>query len=326
MAKKKEEFNLEDAIQSIQKQYGEGAVVQLSQDALPDIDSIPTGSLALDIALGIGGVPKGRIVELYGPESSGKSTMCAHIIANAQKAGGKAAFIDVEHALDPKYLEKIGVDMDSLYLCQPNSGEEALNICETFAKTGELDVIVVDSVAALVPQAEIDGEMGDSHIGLQARLMSQAMRKLTPIVAESDCVCLFTNQIREKVGVMWGSPETTSGGRALKFYASIRMDIRRIGQLKDASGRVYGNRTKVKVIKNKVAPPFTEAEFDIIYGEGISYEGNVIDIALEQKVIEKKGSWFKYNGEMLGQGKETTRLKLRQKPELCEEIVSKLKG
>lgn len=321
----KKETKLPDALAQIHKLYGDGAVMKMNSGAIVACESVPTGALALDLALGIGGLPIDRIIEVFGTEGSGKTTLCSHIVANVQKAGGTAAFIDVEHALDPQRLKNIGVDVDEMYISQPSSGEEALTICETLIKTGEVDVVVVDSVSALVPQAELDGDMGASHIGLQARLMSQAMRKLNPLLKDSNCILIFTNQIREKVGVMFGSPETTSGGRALKFYASIRIDIRRIGKLKAPDGRIYGSRTRAKVIKNKLAPPFTEAEFDILYDEGISYEGSVIDVATERGVLEKRGSWFKYDGKQVGQGKEAVRKVLKEQPELCQEIVEKLK-
>ena len=306
----------------IQKQYGEGSIVKLG-DASADnkIDFISTGALTIDMALGIGGVPRGRIIEIYGPESSGKTTLVSHIIANAQKLGGSAAFIDTEHALDPSYAKKIGVDIDNLLVSQPDSGEEALNICETLVKSNTLDVVVVDSVAALAPRAELDGEMGQSHVGLQARLMSQALRKLVAAINHSKCVCIFTNQIREKVGVMFGSPETTPGGRTLKFYSSVRIDIRRIGQLKDSTGNVYGNRTRIKVVKNKVAPPFTQAEFDILYAEGISYEGSIIDAAIDAGIIEKKGSWLSMDGEQLGQGRDAAIKLLKEDKKLCDVLV-----
>ncbi|MEC7108173.1 MAG: recombinase RecA [Verrucomicrobiota bacterium] len=314
--------SLEDVVLQIQKQYGEGSIVKLGDSSADNkIESISTGAFTVDMALGIGGVPRGRIVEIYGPESSGKTTLVSHIIANAQKQGGSAAFIDTEHALDPSYAKKIGVDIDNLLVSQPDSGEEALNICETLVKSNTLDVVVVDSVAALAPRAELDGEMGQSHVGLQARLMSQALRKLVAAINHSKCICIFTNQIREKVGVMFGSPETTPGGRALKFYSSVRIDIRRIGQLKDSTGNVYGNRTRIKVVKNKVAPPFTQAEFDILYAEGISYEGSIIDAAIEAGIIEKKGSWLSMDGEQLGQGRDAAVKLLKEDKKLCDALV-----
>ena len=314
--------SLEDVVLQIQKQYGEGSIVKLGNASADNkIESISTGAFTVDMALGIGGVPRGRIVEIYGPESSGKTTLVSHIIANAQKQGGSAAFIDTEHALDPSYAKKIGVDIDNLLVSQPDSGEEALNICETLVKSNTLDVVVVDSVAALAPRAELDGEMGQSHVGLQARLMSQALRKLVAAINHSKCICIFTNKIREKVGVMFGSPETTPGGRALKFYSSVRIDIRRIGQLKDSTGNVYGNRTRIKVVKNKVAPPFTQAEFDILYAEGISYEGSIIDAAIEAGIIEKKGSWLSMDGEQLGQGRDAAVKLLKEDKKLCEALV-----
>jgi recombination protein RecA len=324
--KKDTTVSLDAVLAEIKKQYGDGAIVRLGDESGPKkIPAISTGALTLDIALGIGGVPKGRVIEIYGPESSGKTTLVSHIIANVQKEGGTAAFIDTEHALDPGYAKKIGVNLDNLLVSQPDSGEEALNICETLVKSGSLDVVVVDSVAALAPRAELDGEMGQSHVGLQARLMSQALRKLTSAIARTNCCCIFTNQIREKVGVMFGSPETTPGGRALKFYSSVRLDIRRIGQLKDTAGTVYGSRTKVKVVKNKVAPPFTVAEFDILYAEGISWTGSIIDAGTDSGLIEKKGSWLSYNGQQLGQGREGARKALLEDPKLCEELVEKIK-
>ena len=317
--------SLDAVLADIKKQYGDGAIVRLGDQETPKtISHIPTGALTLDLALGIGGIPKGRVIEIYGPESSGKTTLCSHIIANVQKGGGTAAFIDTEHALDPSYAKKIGVDVDNLLVSQPDSGEEALNICETLVKSGSIDIVVVDSVAALAPQAELDGEMGQSHVGLQARLMSQALRKLTSAINRTNCCLVFTNQIREKVGVMFGSPETTPGGRALKFYSSVRMDIRRIGQLKDTSGSVFGNRTKVKVVKNKVAPPFTLAEFDILYAEGISYTGSIIDAGIEYGLIDKKGSWLSCDGKQLGQGREGARKALLEDPKLSEELVTKI--
>ena len=316
---------LNTVLAQIQKQYGEGAIVKLGEaSAKRQIESISTGALTVDIALGIGGVPRGRIIEIYGPESSGKTTLVSHIIANAQKNGGSAAFIDTEHALDPVYAKKIGVDTDNLLVSQPDSGEEALNICEALVKSNSLDVVVVDSVAALAPQAELDGEMGQSHVGLQARLMSQALRKLVAAINHSRCICIFTNQIREKVGVMFGSPETTPGGRALKFYSSVRLDIRRIGQLKDSSGAVYGNRTRIKVVKNKVAPPFTQAEFDILYAEGISYAGSVIDMAIEMGIVEKKGSWLSMEGTQLGQGRDSAVRLLKEDKALIDDLINKI--
>jgi len=319
------EKKLDTVIAQITKQFGDGSIMRLGEDmAYQKVESISTGALTLDRALGIGGVPYGRIVEVYGPESSGKTTLMSHIIASVQKKGGLAAFIDTEHALDPGYAAKIGVNLDDLLVCQPDSGEEALNICETLVKSNSLDVIVLDSVAALAPKAELEGEMGQSHVGLQARLMSQALRKLTGHLSKSNTLLLFTNQIREKIGVMFGSPETTPGGRALKFYSSIRMDIRRIQTMKDSTGGATGNRTRVKVVKNKVAPPFTEAEFDILYNEGISYEGSVIDVALEMGIIEKRGSWLSMGGTQLGQGRESARLAMKKDPALLELVLSKI--
>lgn len=329
MAAKKDKkdgaVSLETVLAEIKKQYGDGAIVRLGdQDSPKVIEHISTGALTLDIALGIGGVPKGRVIEIYGPESSGKTTLCSHIIANVQKEKGTAAFIDTEHALDPAYAKKIGVDVDNLLVSQPDSGEEALNICETLVKSGSVDLVVVDSVAALAPQAELDGVMGQSHVGLQARLMSQALRKLTSSINRTNCCVIFTNQIREKVGVMFGSPETTPGGRALKFYSSVRLDIRRIGQLKNTDGSVYGNRTKVKVVKNKVAAPFTLAEFDILYAEGISWTGSIIDAGIEYGLIDKKGSWLSCDGKQLGQGREGARKALLEDPALTNELVVKI--
>lgn len=329
MAAKKDSKNgavsLETVLADIKKQYGDGAIVRLGDQETPKtIAHISTGALTLDLALGIGGVPKGRVIEIYGPESSGKTTLVSHIMANVQKEGGVAAFIDTEHALDPSYAKKIGVDVDNLLVSQPDSGEEALNICETLVKSGSVDIVVVDSVAALAPRAELDGEMGQSHVGLQARLMSQALRKLTSAINRTNCCCIFTNQIREKVGVMFGSPETTPGGRALKFYSSVRLDIRRIGQLKNTDGSVYGNRTKVKVVKNKVAPPFTLAEFDILYAEGISWTGSIIDAGIDAGLIEKRGSWLSCDGKQLGQGREGARKALLEDPKLADELVQKI--
>ena len=327
-AGKKDPAALNTLIAQITKQFGDGAIMKLGEDAAaPKVaDVVSTGALTLDIALGIGGIPKGRIVEIYGPESSGKTTLMLHIIANAQKNGGQAAFIDTEHALDPVYAAKIGVNLDELLVAQPDSGEEALNICETLVKSGALDVVVLDSVAALAPQAELDGEMGQSHVGLQARLMSQALRKLTGSLNKTNTLCLFTNQIREKIGVMFGSPETTPGGRALKFYSSIRMDIRRIATIKDNGGKAVGNRTKVKVVKNKVAPPFTEAEFDILYAEGISWEGSIIDTAIAAGLIEKRGSWLSFDGQQLGQGRDAAREQLRNDPSLAQTLIDRVQA
>jgi len=316
---------LSTVVAQIQKQYGEGAIVKLGDAAASiKIESISTGALTLDLALGIGGVPRGRVVEIYGPESSGKTTLVSHIIANAQKAGGMAAFIDTEHALDPSYAKKIGVDIDNLLVSQPDSGEEALNICEALVKSNSLAVVVIDSVAALAPRAELEGEMGQSHVGLQARLMSQALRKLTAAINHSRTTCIFTNQIREKVGVMFGSPETTPGGRALKFYSSVRLDIRRIGQLKDSAGVVFGNRTRVKVVKNKVAAPFRQAEFDILYTEGISYTGSVIDAAIDAGIIDKKGSWLSMDGTQLGQGRDSAVKAMKEDKALCDSVVERI--
>ena len=311
---------LEHALADLDKQYGKGAVMKLGEHAgAQDIPVIPTGCLTLDAALGVGGIPRGRIVEIYGPESSGKTTVALHIVAEAQKAGGIAAFVDAEHALDPAYARKLGVNIDELYVSQPDTGEQALEITEALVRSGALDVVVIDSVAALVPKAEIDGEMGDSFVGLQARLMSQALRKLAGIINKTGCVAVFINQLREKVGVMYGNPETTPGGRALKFYASVRLDVRRGEQLKNGS-TVVGNHTKVKVVKNKVAPPFRVAEFDIVYGEGISKEGTLLDMAVERDIIHKSGAWFSYKDQRIGQGRENTRLYLRDNPEITAEI------
>ena len=315
-----------DAVMSqIRKEFGEMSIMRLGDREMEDIPVISTGALSLDMALGVGGLPRGRVVECYGQESSGKTTLALHVVANAQKAGGVAAFIDAEHALDPGYAKKIGVDLDNLIVSQPGSGEEALTICEQLCKSGALDVIVVDSVAALTPQAEIDGNMGDSHMGLQARLMSQAMRKLTSVLAATKTLCIFTNQVREKIGVMFGNPETTPGGKALKFYASVRLQVQRIGAIKDASGQVVGNRTRVKVVKNKVAPPFTEAEFDILYTCGISWEGSMLEAALNRGIVEKRGSWIAYGTEQLGQGSLATIEFLRSHPEVVAELVEKCK-
>ncbi|MEO7298660.1 MAG: recombinase RecA [Verrucomicrobiota bacterium] len=313
---------LEAAISSITKAYGDGSIMRLgAAHALKKIDVIPTGALAVDLALGVGGLPRGRVVEIYGPESSGKTTLMLHVIANAQKSGGLAAFIDAEHALDPGYAKKLGVNLDELLVSQPDSGEEALTICETLARSNALDVIVIDSVAALVPKAELEGEMGMATMGMQARLMSQALRKLTAILSKSKTTCVFTNQLREKVGVMFGSPETTSGGKALKFYASVRIDIRRKETLKDAAGVATGNHVKVKIVKNKVAPPFAEAEFDIIYNHGINKEGSILDVGITDGVVEKKGAWLQFEGNLIGQGKDAAQKALAEKPELAQKIV-----
>jgi len=316
---------LSAVLSQIQKQYGEGAIMRLGAErAAAAVDVISTGALSLDLALGIGGVPRGRVVEVFGPEASGKTTLVLHIIANAQKSGGLAAFIDAEHAMSPKYAQAIGVDLDALLVSQPDSGEEALNIAESLVRSNTLDVVVVDSVAALAPRAELEGEMGDSHVGLQARLMSQALRKLTAAISKSKTCCVFTNQIREKIGVMFGNPETTPGGRALKFYATVRMDLRRVATIKDSKGQPVGNRCKVRVVKNKLAPPFAEAEFDILYSEGISWPGSVLDAGLAYGVIEKRGAWLSFEGEQLGQGREASIARLREDPELEKRIVEKV--
>ncbi len=316
---------LDAALGQIEKQFGKGAVMKLGERALTQIEAIPTGALSLDLALGVGGVPRGRVVEIYGPESSGKTTVALHIIAEAQKNGGTAAFIDAEHALDPEYAKKLGVDIDNLIVSQPDTGEQALEITEALVRSGAVDVIVVDSVAALVPKAEIDGEMGDSHVGLQARLMSQALRKLAGVISKSSTVAIFINQLREKVGIMFGNPETTPGGRALKFYSSVRMDVRRIETLRNGTD-VVGSKTRVKVVKNKVAPPFKEAEFDIIYGEGISREGSIIDMGVKLDFVEKSGAWFAYNGQKIGQGRDNARLFLKDNPEIRDEIDNKIRA
>lgn len=315
---------LEMAMGQIEKQFGKGSVMKLGEFQAMNVEAIPTGALGLDIALGIGGVPRGRIIEIYGPESSGKTTLALHIIAEAQKMFGEAAFIDAEHALDPVYAKHLGVDIDNLIVSQPDTGEQALEIAEALIRSGALDVIVVDSVAALVPKAEIDGDMGDSHIGLQARLMSQALRKLAGAINKSKTVIIFINQLREKVGIMFGNPETTTGGRALKYYASVRLDIRKVENIKQ-DGEVIGNRAKVKIVKNKVAPPFREAEFDILYGKGISKEGNILDIAVNLEIIEKSGSWFSYNGERIGQGRENVKKYLSENIEIMNEIEEKIR-
>ena len=315
---------LEMALSQIEKQFGKGSVMKLGEFKAMNVEAIPTGALSLDIALGIGGIPRGRIIEVFGPESSGKTTLALHIIAEAQKMGGEAAFIDAEHALDPVYAKHVGVDIDNLIVSQPDTGEQALEIAEALVRSGALDIIVVDSVAALVPKAEIDGDMGDAHVGLQARLMSQALRKLAGVINKSKCVIVFINQLREKVGVMFGNPETTPGGRALKFYASVRLDIRKVEILKQ-DGEVVGNRAKVKVVKNKVAPPFREAEFDIVYGKGISREGNILDLGVNLELIEKSGSWFSYNGDRIGQGRENVKRYLEENPEVANEIEKKIR-
>ncbi len=316
---------LDAALVQIEKQYGKGAVMKLGDSsAQMNVETIPTGALSLDIALGLGGIPKGRIVEIYGPESSGKTTVTLHMIAEVQKRGGIAGFIDAEHALDPAYAKNIGVDVDNLYISQPDNGEQALEITETMVRSGAIDIVVVDSVAALVPKAEIDGDMGDSHVGLQARLMSQALRKLTAVISKSNCTVIFINQLREKVGVMFGSPETTTGGRALKFYSSVRLDVRRIESLKQ-SGEIVGNRTRVKVVKNKIAPPFKEAEFDIMFGEGISFAGDVLDLASEVNIVNKSGAWYAYEGNKVGQGRENAKQYLKDNPAVCAEIEKKVR-
>lgn len=316
---------LEAALGQIEKQYGKGSIMKLGeQEANMQVEAIPTGSLSLDIALGVGGVPKGRIVEIYGPESSGKTTVALHMVAEVQKRGGIAGFIDAEHALDPVYARNIGVDIDNLYISQPDSGEQALEITETMVRSGAVDIVIVDSVAALVPKAEIDGDMGDSHVGLQARLMSQALRKLTSIISKSNCVVIFINQLREKVGVMFGNPETTTGGRALKFYSSVRLDVRRVETLKQG-GDMVGNHTRVKVVKNKVAPPFKQAEFDIMFGTGISREGDILDLAVECSIVNKSGAWYAYEGNKIGQGRENVKIFLKEHPEITEEIEKKVR-
>jgi len=316
---------LDAAIGQIERQFGKGAVMKLGDPSVQmNVETIPTGSLSLDIALGLGGIPKGRIVEIYGPESSGKTTVTLHMVAEVQKRGGIAGFIDAEHALDPVYARNIGVDVDNLYISQPDNGEQALEITETMVRSGAIDIVIVDSVAALVPKAEIDGEMGDSHVGLQARLMSQALRKLTGVISKSNCTVVFINQLREKVGVMFGNPETTTGGRALKFYSSVRLDVRRIEALKQG-GEVIGNRTRVKVVKNKIAPPFKEAEFDIMFGEGISSVGDILDLAAENGIINKSGAWYAYNGNKIGQGRENAKQYLKDNPEICNEVELKVR-
>lgn len=316
---------LESALAQIEKQYGKGSIMKLGDTAAHmNIETIPTGSLSLDIALGLGGIPKGRVVEVYGPESSGKTTVALHMVAEVQKIGGIAGFIDAEHALDPVYAKKIGVDIDNLYISQPDNGEQALEITETMVRSGAVDIVIVDSVAALVPKAEIDGDMGDSHVGLQARLMSQALRKLTAVISKSNCIVIFINQLREKVGVMFGSPETTTGGRALKFYSSIRLDVRRIESLKQG-GDIVGSRTRIKVVKNKIAPPFKEAEFDIMFGQGISREGDVLDLAANENIIIKSGAWYAYNDAKIGQGRENAKTYLKENPNVFLEVEKKVR-
>ncbi|MDF2511504.1 MAG: recA [Herbinix sp.] len=325
MAKDDKIRALESALAQIEKQYGKGSVMKLGDNtANMNIETIPTGSISLDIALGLGGVPKGRILEVYGPESSGKTTVALHMVAEVQKRGGIAGFIDAEHALDPVYAKNIGVDIDNLYISQPDNGEQALEITETMVRSGAVDIIIVDSVAALVPRAEIDGDMGDSHVGLQARLMSQALRKLTAVISKSNCIVVFINQLREKVGVMFGNPETTTGGRALKFYSSIRLDVRRIESLKQG-GEVVGNRTRIKVVKNKIAPPFKEAEFDIMFGKGISREGDVLDLAADSNIVIKSGAWYAYNDAKIGQGRENAKQYLIENPSIFVEIEEKVR-
>ena len=317
---------LDAALAQIEKQFGKGSVMKLGDSSANlNIEVVPTGSLSLDLALGLGGMPRGRVVEIYGPESSGKTTVALHVVAEVQKQGGIAGFIDAEHALDPVYAKNIGVDIDNLYISQPDNGEQALEITETMVRSGAVDVIIVDSVAALVPKAEIDGEMGDQQVGLHARLMSKALRKLTGIISKSNCVVIFINQLREKVGVMFGNPETTTGGRALKFYASVRLDVRRIETLK-LGGEVVGNRTRVKIVKNKVAPPFKEAEFDIMFGKGISREGDILDLAVQNDIINKSGAWFSYNGDKIGQGRENTKLYLAEHPDFMAEVEAQVRA
>ncbi len=316
---------LESALGQIEKQYGKGSVMKLGDSAAHmNVEAVPTGSLSLDVALGVGGIPKGRIIEIYGPESSGKTTVALHMVAEVQKRGGIAGFIDAEHALDPVYAKNIGVDIDNLYISQPDNGEQALEITETMVRSGAIDIVIVDSVAALVPKAEIEGDMGDSHVGLQARLMSQALRKLTAAISRSNCIVIFINQLREKVGVMFGNPETTTGGRALKFYSSVRLDVRRIESLKLA-GEVVGSRTRIKVVKNKVAPPFREAEFDIMFGKGISRDGDILDLAVNENIVIKSGAWFAYNDAKIGQGRENAKIYLKENPEIMAEIEQKVR-
>ncbi len=316
---------LESAIAQIEKAYGQGSIMKLGDTTQMQVETVPTGSLSLDLALGVGGIPKGRIIEIYGPESSGKTTVALHMVAEVQKKGGIAGFIDAEHALDPVYAKNIGVNIDELYISQPDSGEQAMEITETMVRSGAVDIVIVDSVAALVPKAEIDGDMGDSHVGLQARLMSQALRKLTSVTNKSNCTVIFINQLREKIGVMFGNPETTTGGRALKFYASVRLDVRRIETLQQA-GEKIGNRVRVKVVKNKVAPPFQEAEFDIMFGKGISREGDVLDLAAKHDIIVKSGAWYSYKGERIGQGRENAKKYLADRPEIFEEVEAAVRA
>ena len=323
-ADKESRRDLELAISAINKQFGEGSIMRMGDAARLNVDVISTGSLAVDLALGVGGLPRGRTSEIFGPEASGKTTLCLSLIAEIQRKGGNAVFVDVEHALDSRYARIVGVDIENLMISQPGSGEDALNIAETVIRSGAVDVVVIDSVAALVSKHELDGQMGDATVGLQARLMSQAMRRLTAVINRTQCVCLFTNQIREKIGVMFGNPETQPGGRALKFFSSVRMDIRRIGAIKDTSGKVIGNRTRIKVVKNKVAPPFTECEFDIMYAEGISQSGSILDLGTEHNVLEKKGSWFSYNGNLVGQGREAAKQYLAENQEVMTEIMERI--
>ena len=325
MASDEKKKALDAAIAKLEKDFGKGTVMKLGEGSHVAVETVPTGCLSLDLALGLGGVPKGRVIEVYGPESSGKTTVTLHMIAEVQKRGGIAGFIDAEHALDPVYAKKIGVDIDELYISQPDSGDQALEIAETMVRSGAVDIIVIDSVAALVPKQEIEGDMGDSHVGLQARLMSQALRKLTPVISKSNCVVIFINQLREKVGVMFGNPETTTGGRALKFYASVRMDVRRIETLKQ-SGEMVGNRTRIKIVKNKIAPPFKEAEFDIMFGKGISKEGDVLDLAVGIDLVKKSGAWYAYEGEKIGQGRENAKKYLKDNPQIAEEIEQKVRA
>ena len=325
MAQEEKLKALDAAISQIERQYGKGSVMKLGDTSSHmKVETVPTGSISLDIALGQGGLPKGRIIEIYGPESSGKTTVALHAVAEVQKAGGIAGFIDAEHALDPVYAKNIGVDIDNLYISQPDNGEQAMEITETMVRSGAIDIVIVDSVAALVPKAEIDGDMGDSHVGLQARLMSQALRKLAAAISKSNCIVIFINQLREKIGVMFGNPETTTGGRALKFYASVRLDVRRIEAIKQG-GEVVGNRTRIKVVKNKIAPPFKEAEFDIMFGKGISREGDILDNAANLGIVNKSGAWYAYEGEKIGQGRENAKQFLREHPEICQEIETKVR-